>query len=113
MIYRRVLTPINSTRSALDARIAVSPCKNLAACLAGRAAFDQQWTDDFKTPVPTTPKDDRTWLTVQDGPPYTLTMTHAYTSAGRSWLVGVTLTGAEGEEPALQRILNDIWRQTQ
>lgn len=113
MIYRRVLTAINPKKSALDARIAVSPCKDLAACLAARAAFDQQWTDEFKTPVPATAKDGRTWVTVQNGPPYTLTMTHAYTSAGRSWLVGVTLTGADGEDPALQRVLNDIWRQTQ
>jgi hypothetical protein len=112
MIYRRVLTEINPTRSALDARIAVSPCKDLAACLAGRTAFDKQWTDDFKTPVPATAKDGQTWFTVQSGPQYTLTMTHAYTSAGRSWLVGVTLTGAQGEELALQRVLNDIWRQT-
>ncbi|GAA1603896.1 hypothetical protein GCM10009789_67390 [Kribbella sancticallisti] len=113
MIYRRVLTEAKPTDSALDARIALRPCRDLAACLAGRAQFDKEWTDSFKTPVPASAKDARTWLTVQKGPRYTLTMTRAYTSAGRSWLVGVTLTGAPGEEPAIERVLNDIWRQTQ
>ena len=51
-------------------------------------------------------------MTVRSGSPYTLTMTHAYTTGGRSWLVGATVTGLTGEEPAVQRILNDIWRQT-
>jgi hypothetical protein len=113
VLYRRVLTEKNPTQSTLDARIAVHPCKDLAACLAERAAFDKEWTTAFKTPVPTTAKDARTWVTVRNGSPYTLTMTHAYTSAGRSWLVGVTVTGLTGEEPAVQRVLNDIWRQTQ
>ena len=113
MIYRRVLTAKTSTQSLLDARIALSPCRDLAACLAGRAAFDKRWTDEFKTPVPATAKDAQTWLTVQRGPEYTLTMTHAYTSAGRSWLVGITITCVPGEEQATERVLNDIWRQTQ
>jgi hypothetical protein len=112
-VYRRVLTEDNPAQSALDARIAVRVCHDLAACLAGRAEFDKDWTGNFKTPVPATAKDARTWLTVQNGRRYTLTMTHAYTSAGRSWLVGVAVTGAPGEEPAVQRVLNDIWRQTQ
>ncbi|TCN39901.1 hypothetical protein EV644_10311 [Kribbella orskensis] len=113
VLYRRVLTEKTPTQSTLDARIAVHPCKDLAACLAERAAFDKDWTTAFKTPVPATAKDARTWVTVRNGSPYTLTMTHAYTSAGRSWLVGVTVTGLTGEEPAAQRVLNDIWRQTQ
>lgn len=113
MLYRRVLTEKNPTQSTLDARIALHPCKDLAACLAERAAFDKEWTTAFKTPVPATAKDARTWVTVRNGAPYTLTMTHAYTSAGRSWLVGVTVTGLTGEEPAVQKVLNDIWRQTQ
>ena len=113
VLYRRVLTEKTPTQSTLDARIAVHPCKDLAACLAERAAFDKDWTTAFKTPVPATAKDARTWVTVRNGSPYTLTMTHAYTSAGRSWLVGVTVTGLTGEEPAVQRVLNDIWRQTQ
>jgi hypothetical protein len=113
VLYRRVLTEKNSTQSTLDARIAVHPCKDLAACLAERAAFDKEWTTAFKTPVPATAKDEQTWVTVRNGPPYTLTMTHAYTSAGRSWLVGTTVTGLPGEELAVQRVLNDIWRQTQ
>jgi hypothetical protein len=113
MLYRRVLTEKNPTQSTLDARIALYPCKDLAACLAERAAFGKEWTTAFKTPVPATAKDARTWVTVRNGPPYTLTMTHAYTSAGRSWLVGVTVTGLTGEELAVQKVLNDIWLQTQ
>ena len=113
MIYRRVLTAKTSTQSLLDARIALSPCQDLAACLAGRAAFDKAWTDEYRTPVPATAKDARTWFTVKRGTEYTVTMTHAYTSAGRSWLVGVTLTCAPGEEQTIERVLNDIWRQTQ
>jgi len=49
VIYRRVLTEKNSTQSTLDARIAVHPCKDLAACLAERGAFDKEWTTAFKT----------------------------------------------------------------
>jgi hypothetical protein len=44
--------------------------------------------------------------------PYLLTMTRAYSSAGQWWLVGAAVTGAHGEEDDVQRILNDIWRQT-
>jgi hypothetical protein len=108
-----VLTEVKPTESALDARIALRACPDLAACLADRAQFDREGTNSFKTPVPATAKDARTWLTVQNGPRYTLTMTRAYTSAGRSWLVGVAMTGAPGEDQAIQRVLNDIWRQTQ
>jgi hypothetical protein len=56
-------------------------------------------------------KDERTWLTTQDKP-YALMMTRAFRSGGQWWLVGVAVTGLPGEEPDVQRILNDIWRQT-
>ena len=58
---------------------------------------------------PTTAKDVRTWLTVQKD---ALTMTRAFRSGGQWWLVGVAVTGAPGEQQEIERILNDIWRQT-
>lgn len=98
---------------ALGAQIALRPCATLAACLADRAAFDKEWTATLKAPAPATAKDGRTWLTVQQGTAYRLSMTHAFTADGRSWLVGVVVSAIPGEEPAAQRVLNDIWRQTQ
>jgi hypothetical protein len=111
-IYREVLAEDSAGKPTLDARIAVHPCHDLAGCLADRGAFDKQWTTTFKVPAPTTAKDAQTWLTVQDSSPYALMMTRAYSSAGRWWLVGVAVTGVPGEEPAAQRVLNDIRRQT-
>lgn len=113
-IYRRVLTGENPATASVDARIAVHPCRDLAACLTGRAEFDRQWTTYFKAAVPRTAKDDRTWITVQPAgsKPYALTMTHAFRSGDRWWLVGVMVTGRPGEEPAVQRVVNDIRSQT-
>jgi hypothetical protein len=111
-IYRQVLAMDGAGQPTLDARIAVHPCRDLAGCLADRAGFDKQWTTTFKAPAPATAKDGRTWLTVQDGSPYALTMTRAFSSGGRWWLVAVAVTCASGEEPAAQRVLNDVRRQT-
>ena len=99
-------------KNSLDARIALHPCASLAACLADRAAFDKHWTKVFKATAPATAKDARTWLTVRKTSPYAMTMTRAYLSGGQWWLVGAAVTGAPGEEPDVQRIVNDIWRQT-
>jgi hypothetical protein len=112
VIYRQVLAVDSADTPTLDARIAVHPCRDLAGCLADRAAFDKQWTKAFKAPAPTTAKDGQTWLTVRNSSPYGLMMTRAFSSGGRWWLVGVAVTGVPGEEPAAQRVLNDIRRQT-
>ncbi|GAA1618225.1 hypothetical protein GCM10009744_01010 [Kribbella alba] len=112
VIYRQVVTLDNANQPTLNARIAVHPCRDLAACLADRAAFDKQWTTTFKAPTPTTTMDRRTRLTVRGGSPYLLTMTRAFSSGGRWWLAGVAVTCPPGEEPAAQRVLNDIRRQT-
>ncbi|MFB6719679.1 hypothetical protein ACFCV3_05935 [Kribbella sp. NPDC056345] len=111
--YRRIQTDEQSTGRKVppDLRVALSACSNLADCVKGRAAFDQEWTKVFQVPVPSVAKDGRTWLTTQDKP-YVLTMTRAFQSGGQWWIVGVTVTGKPGEEPDVQRILNDIWRQT-
>jgi hypothetical protein len=117
-IYRRVVTRTDAgqPKGTLEARVAVHPCKDLAGCLADRKAFDAAWSTAFKAPAPTTAKDARTWVaeqkSVQKTGSYTLTMSHAFLSAGRWWLVGVAGTGAPGEEQDVQRIVNDIWRQT-
>jgi hypothetical protein len=111
MAYRRVQTDNGEGRPATrpDAHIAIHPCKDLADCLADRPSFDRQWLMVFKAEAPTTAKDARTWLTVQKD---ALTMTRAFRSGGQWWLVGVAVTGAPGEQQELERILNDIWRQT-
>jgi hypothetical protein len=121
-IYRRVLTKAdpNQPRGTLEARIALHPCRDLAGCLADRGAFDKEWATVFKVPAPSNAKDARTWVaeqksaktTGQQSRSYTLTMSHAFLSGGRWWLVGVAGTGATGEEQDVQRIVNDIWRQT-
>ncbi|HET6987114.1 MAG TPA: hypothetical protein VFI00_10885 [Kribbella sp.] len=115
LIYRRIVTRSDFSngglKNSLDARIALHPCANLAACRSERAAFDKQWTKVYKAPAPATVKDARTWLTVQPRP-YAVTMTRAYVSDGRWWLVGTAVTGAPGEDADVQRIVNDIWRQT-
>ena len=112
-VYRRVLSSPRAQDARLDVRIALSPCRDLAACLTERAGFDKEWTTTYKAPAPTTVKDARTWYTVQTNSPYALVMSHAFTSGGRWWLVGVAATGKAGEEQAVQQIVNDIWRQTQ
>ncbi|MFI7060226.1 hypothetical protein ACIBL3_04525 [Kribbella sp. NPDC050124] len=117
-IYRRVQTAAmrDRPRGTLDARVALHPCTDLAACLADRPAFDKAWTAAFTAPAPETAKDARTWFTEQGDSQktkvYALTMTHAFISGGQWWLVGVMATGVAGEETDVQRIVNDIWRQT-
>jgi len=116
LVMRRIVTRTeysnNGLKNSFDARIALHPCKSLAACLSDRPAFDKQWTKIFKAPAPATAKDARTWLTVQTKAPYTETMTRAYLSGGQWWLVGAAVSGPPGEEEDVQRIVNDIWRQT-
>ncbi|TDO30692.1 hypothetical protein EV643_13515 [Kribbella sp. VKM Ac-2527] len=112
-IYRRVLSSPRAQDARLDVRIALHPCGDLAACLTERAGFDKEWTTTYKAPAPTTAKDAQTWYTEQTNSPYALVMSHAFTSGGRWWLIGVAATGTAGEEQAVQQIVNDIWRQTQ
>ncbi|TDC14429.1 hypothetical protein E1261_43040 [Kribbella albertanoniae] len=111
--YRQIRTDEQSTGRKVppDLKIALSACANLADCVKDRPAFDEEWTKLFQAPVPSVAKDERTWLTTQDKP-YVLTMTRAFQSGGQWWLVGMTVTGRPGEEPDVQRVLNDIWRQT-
>ncbi|MFF1822147.1 hypothetical protein ACFVWG_32875 [Kribbella sp. NPDC058245] len=111
--YRRIQTkdPTGYQKQTPDARIALSACADLKDCAAKRPAFDQQWTKVYKSPAPTVAKDERTWLTTQNKP-YALMMTRAFQSGGQWWLVGVAVTGEPGEELDVQRLLNDIWRQT-
>lgn len=111
--YRQIQTDEASTGRKVppDLRIALTACADLADCVKGRASFDQEWTKVFQAPVPTVAKDERTWLSTQDKP-YGLMMTRAFQSGGQWWLVGLAVTGRPGEEPDVQRVLNDIWRQT-
>ncbi|WP_432943940.1 hypothetical protein ACQPXM_01520 [Kribbella sp. CA-253562] len=110
-IYRRVLAGPGSANAGLDLRIAVQPCRDQADCLAGRAAFDQDWTTAYKMPVPATPRDGRTWYAVKPKP-YTFAMTHVFSSQGRWWLAGAAAVAAPGQEQSAQQVVNDIWRQT-
>jgi hypothetical protein len=111
--YRRIQTkdPTGYQKQTPDARIALTACADLKDCTAKRPAFDQLWTKVYKSPAPTVAKDERTWLTTQNKP-YALMMTRAFRSGGQWWLVGVAVTGEPGEELDVQRLLNDIWRQT-
>ncbi|MEI8412070.1 MULTISPECIES: hypothetical protein [unclassified Kribbella] len=113
-IYRQVLTAADprQPRGTLEARIALHPCRDLAGCLADRAAFDADWAKVFKAPVPTAAKSARTWVAEEKSQKYTLAMSHAFISGGQWWLVGVAGTGVAGEEEDVQRIVNDIWWQT-
>lgn len=116
LILRRVVTKNDyapgGLKNAMRAQFALHPCATLAKCLADRPAFDEQWTAIFKTTVPATAKDARTWLTVSTAMPYTITMTRAFQSGGHWWLVGVMAYGQTAEAPDVQRLVNDIWRQT-
>jgi hypothetical protein len=109
-IYRRVLTRSDFARSEVDLRIALRPCKDRAACLAGRAAFEKDWTTVFKTAAPTTPRGDRTWYAA-GGTPYTVSLSQVFRDSGRYWLLGVAAIALPGEETAAQRVVNDIWAQ--
>jgi hypothetical protein len=109
-IYRRVLTRSDPARSEVDLRLALRPCRDRAACLAGRAAFDKDWTTAFKTAAPTTPRGNRTWY-ASGGTPYTVSMSHVFEDSGRYWLLGVAAIALPGEEESAQRVVNDIWIQ--
>ncbi|MEV6288384.1 hypothetical protein [Kribbella sp. NPDC051770] len=108
-IYRRALTRSDPGQAEVDLRIAVRPCGERAACLAGRAAFDADWTKEFKATAPATPRGDRTWFGA-GGKRYQVTLSHAFRGpAGRWWLVGAVATGDQAQA---QRVINDIWAQT-
>ncbi len=115
-LYRLVQTEpsLDKSNSGSDlvARIAVRQCRSLADCLANRAAFDQDWTKSFRAQTPRTAKDAHTWFTVSNTAPYTLTMTTAYSNAGRWWLVGASVTSTPEEVQSAQQVFNDIWHQT-
>jgi hypothetical protein len=96
----------------MQAQFALHPCASLAKCLSDRPAFDRQWTKIYKTTAPATAKDARTWLTVSTKTPYTITMTRAFLSGGQWWLVGAMVYGQPAEAADIQRLVNDIWRQT-
>ncbi|MEV4266374.1 hypothetical protein [Kribbella sp. NPDC049584] len=117
LILRKVVTaseydPKNGLKNSFQAQLALHPCVSLAQCLADRPSFDQLWTKIYKTTAPATAKDARTWLTVSTKAPYTITMTHAFLSGGQWWLVGAMVYGQAAEAPDVQRVVNDIWRQT-
>lgn len=116
VILRKIVTATeydpNGLKNSFQAQLALHPCPSLAQCLADRPSFDQLWTKIYKTTAPATAKDARTWLTVSTKAPYTITMTHAFQSGGQWWLVGAMVYGQVAEAPDVQRIVNDIWRQT-
>ncbi|HWD77879.1 MAG TPA: hypothetical protein VG497_03330 [Kribbella sp.] len=114
LILRKVVTSAdydpNGAKNSFKAQFALHPCASLAKCVAERPAFDQQWTKIYRTTAPATAKDARTWLSVSK--PYTITMTRAFQSGGQWWLVGAMVYGQPVEAPDIQRVVNDIWRQT-
>ncbi|MFD7153574.1 hypothetical protein ACFV9C_03190 [Kribbella sp. NPDC059898] len=116
LILRKVVTKNDyapgGLKNAMQAQFALHPCVTLAKCLADRPSFDKQWTAIYRTTAPATAKDARTWLTVSTATPYTITMTRAFQSGGHWWLVGVMAYGQTVEAPDVQRLVNDIWRQT-
>jgi hypothetical protein len=117
VILRKIVTaseydPKNGLKNSFQAQLALHPCVSLAQCLADRPSFDQLWTKIYKTTAPATAKDARTWLTVSAEAPYTITMTHAFLSGGQWWLIGAMVYGPVAEAPDVQRVVNDIWRQT-
>lgn len=116
LVLRRLLTKSEyssgGVKSSFKADIALHPCVSLARCLADRPSFDRQWTKLFEAPAPVTAKDSRTWIATANSP-YVVTMTHAFLSGGQWWLVGTAVGGGQpGEEADVQRVVNDIWRQT-
>ncbi|MGZ0149563.1 hypothetical protein ACXJJ3_21040 [Kribbella sp. WER1] len=116
LILRRVVTQTaydpGGLKNSMRIQFALHPCSTLAKCLTDRTAFDGQWTKIYRTTVPATAKDARTWLSVSTTTPYTITMTRAFQSGGQWWLVGVMAYGQTAEAPDVQRVVNDIWRQT-
>ncbi|WP_327639164.1 hypothetical protein OHB24_12575 [Kribbella sp. NBC_00482] len=116
LILRRIVTKNDyepgGLKNAMKAQFALHPCASLAKCLSDRPTFDQQWTKIYKTTAPATAKDARTWLTVSTATPYTITMTRAFQSGGQWWLVGAMVYGQQAEAADIQRLVNDIWRQT-
>jgi hypothetical protein len=116
VILRKIVTANeydpNGLKNSFQAQLALHPCVSLAQCLADRPSFDQLWTKLYKTTTPAIAKDTKTWLTVSATAPYTITMTHAFLSGGQWWLVGAMVYGQVAEAPDVQRIVNDIWRQT-
>ncbi|TDW97669.1 hypothetical protein [Kribbella sp. VKM Ac-2566] len=116
LILRRIVTRSDQDprglKNAMQAQFALHPCASLAKCLSDRPTFDQQWTKIYKTTAPATAKDARTWLTVSTKTPYTITMTRAFLSGGQWWLVGAMVYGQPAEAADIQRLVNDIWRQT-
>jgi hypothetical protein len=116
LFLRRIVTATEydpgGLKNAFRAQFALHPCVSLAQCLSDRPSFDQEWTKIYKTTTPATAKDARTWLTVSPKAPYTITMTHAFLSGGQWWLVGAMVYGQVGEQADIQRVVNDIWRQT-
>jgi hypothetical protein len=116
LILRRIVTATEydpaGLKNAFKAQLALHPCVSLAQCLSDRPTFDQEWTKIYKTTAPATAKNARTWLTVSPKAPYTITMTHAFLSGGQWWLVGAMVYGQPVEAPDIQRVVNDIWRQT-
>ncbi|TQJ19244.1 hypothetical protein [Kribbella jejuensis] len=114
LVLRKVVTSAeyapDGARNSFKAQFALHPCASLAKCLADRPAFDRQWTKIYRTTPPATAKDARTWLSLSK--PYTITMTRAFQSGGQWWLVGVMVYGQPIEAPDIQRVVNDIWRQT-
>jgi hypothetical protein len=116
LILRRIVTKNDyapgGLKNAMQAQFALHPCASLARCAADRPAFDRQWTKLYKTTAPATAKDARTWLTVSTKAPYTITMTRAFQSGGQWWLVGAMVYGQPAEAADIQRVVNDIWRQT-
>jgi hypothetical protein len=116
LILRRIVTRNDyapgGLKNAMHAQLALHPCASLAKCVSDRPTFDQQWTKVYKTTAPATAKDARTWLTVSTATPYTITMTRAFQSGGQWWLVGAMVYGQQAEAADIQRLVNDIWRQT-
>lgn len=112
-IYRTIVS--DTTQAPVGASIAVYPCRDLAACLAERIAFDARWTKAYPSARPATAKDSRTWYTVDRSGarlPSFLTMTRVFEGAGGWWLAGVAVGAKAGHERSAEKVLNDIRTQT-
>lgn len=113
-IYRR-LTYGEPPDSAADVWIAAHPCKDRAACLAGRQEFENRWTSRFKSKRPSTTLDSQTWFTESRSTAYEVSMTRAYRSTATNgwWLIGVDASAdTTGTIAVAQAIVNDIRTQT-